>query len=83
MALMTGARRVARAWSRGFYAAYPSIHGLYYPSSMHANRPALALYERTPDGCMPATPGAHRALADAVMGDILVNAAETLGYRLI
>lgn len=39
----TGSRR---GWSRGAYKAYPEILGLYYPSSMYANQPAAALYER-------------------------------------
>jgi hypothetical protein len=46
MAINTGTRVRARKWSVAIYAAYPMIEGLFYCSSMNANRPAVALYER-------------------------------------
>ena len=54
MALMTAARSVSRSWARAFYQAYPACLGLHYPSSMHANRPAMVLTDRagmTPASC--------------------------------
>lgn len=83
MALMAGPRPVARRWSQGFYEAYPQIQGLYYPSSMHGNASAVALYERVGKiGAIPPQPSFHRALADAAMLTVIRNAARTLGYRL-
>ena len=46
MAINSGSRATARAWSRAIYAAYPNVEGLRYASSMNANQPAFALYER-------------------------------------
>ena len=36
----------ARRWSQAIYAVYADAAGLWYASSMHANAPAVALYER-------------------------------------
>jgi hypothetical protein len=82
MLINCGSRPRARAWSRAFYAAYPRIHGLYYGSCLHANRPSLALYERA-QGAVPASPLLHRALSDAALKLTLRNAAAQLGYMLI
>ena len=55
MAINTGHRGRARAWARTFYDAYPTLHGLYYPSSMNGNEPAIALNDRLERaGSMPA-----------------------------
>jgi len=65
MALMTGLRAVARRWVPTFYEAYLEVQGMYYPSSMYANAPAIALNERAvAAGTMLRVPGFHRALAD-------------------
>ena len=83
MGLMSGPRSVSRNWARGFYDAYPALHGLRYPSSMHANRAAVVLTDRAEAaGALPVQPGFHRALADPVMLEILKNAADELGYAL-
>lgn len=83
MGLMTGARSVSRNWARGFYDAYPSVQGVRYPSSMHANAPALVLNDRAESkGVVPDQPGFHRALADPALLTILKNAAHQLGYLL-
>ena len=83
MALMTGARSVSRNWARGFYDAYPYIAGLFYPSSMHANKPAMVLTERAKSaGIIPTSPSFHRALSDPAILTLLRNAARTLGYAL-
>lgn len=83
MGLMSGPRSVGRNWARGFHRAYPQIQGLYYPSSMHANRPALVLNERAAAaGAIPATPHFHRALADPALLTVLKNAALELGFEL-
>lgn len=83
MGLMSGPRPVGRNWARGFYEAYPTIHGLYYPSSMHGNTPAVALNERAElAGAIPYQPAFHRALGDPVMLTALRNAGIRLGYSL-
>jgi len=83
MGLMTGARSVSRNWARGFYSAYPTLAGLYYPSSMHANRPAMALNDRADAAdIIPAHPSLHRALSDPALLTVIRNAARALGYAL-
>ena len=83
MALMTGARSASRNWARGFYDAYPEIAGLLYPSSMHANRPAMVLTDRAAAaGVVPDQPSFHRALGDPALLSVLKNVARTLGYAL-
>lgn len=82
MALSTGPRPRARRWARAIHAAYPAIEGLWYPSSMHGNRPCLALWGRGADA-LPETPTFHRPLSDATLLTPLKNAAEELGYLLI
>jgi hypothetical protein len=82
MAINTGPRARARRWSRGIYAAYPYVAGLRYPSSIHANRDSVALYERAL-AALPPAPVFHRALADLALLPRLASAAATLGYRLV
>ena len=80
---LTGARSVSRQWARGFYDAYPATAGLYYPSSMHANRPAMVLTDRAEAaGVTPEHPSLHRALGDPALLSLLKNIARTLGYAL-
>lgn len=82
MALNSGRRDRARRWSQAIYAAYPQAGGLWYPSSMHANRPAVALYERS-QPAVGGNPIFHRALADGVLVAPLRQAGADLGYELI
>lgn len=83
MGLMTGPRSVSRNWARAFHAAYPDLVGIYYPSSMHANRGAIALSERAEEmGVLPDRPSFHRALGDPAILSLLKNAARTLGFAL-
>lgn len=81
-ALHSGRRDRARLWSRALYAAYPRIDGLRYCSSMAANAPAFALYERARNA-LPARPLFHRALADPSIVTVVSNAARQFGYALI
>ena len=69
-------------WSRAIYSAYPDIEGLYYPSSMAANRPAFALYERAVSA-IPRAPAFHRPLSDPTLLTLLRNVARDLGYVLL
>jgi hypothetical protein len=82
MAIGSGPRPRAREWSRAIHAAYPNVQGLLYASSMHANRPALALYERA-SGALPATPSVNRALSDPALLPRLTAAATALGYHIV
>lgn len=83
MGLMTRPRSVARNWARAFHAAYPDLVGIYYPSSMHANRGAIALSERAEAmDVLPDRPSFHRFLGDPAILSLLKNAARTLGFAL-
>lgn len=63
MQISSGPRPRARRWSRDAYEAYQEIAGLYYPSSMYANQPAAALYERAAP-LLPRSPSFHAPLSD-------------------
>jgi hypothetical protein len=82
MAINSGQRARAQRWSRAIYGAYPNVDGLLYGSSMHANQPAVALYERA-QNALPAAPTFNRALADPALFYRLQVAAADLGYRLV
>lgn len=82
MAINSGPRPRAQRWSQTIWAAYGEAEGLFYPSSMHANRPAIALYERA-EAALPASPDFHRPLSDPALLAVLRNAARLLGYGLI
>jgi hypothetical protein len=82
MLLNCGARARAREWSRAFYDAYPQADGLLYGSCMHANRPAVGLWERG-HSAIPVHPVFHRALADKTLRLSLRNAAVEIGYLLV
>jgi RES domain-containing protein len=83
MGLMTGPRSVSRRWARGYYEVYSRAQGLIYPSSMHANEPAVALNDRAEVAeVLPPVPAFHRALADPALLTVLRNAGRALGYFL-
>lgn len=79
MALNSGRRDRARAWSRRIYEDYRDVGGLFYPSSMDANQPTVALYERA-RAALPARPLFHRALADPALLDVVASAAASFSY---
>ena len=84
MGLMSGPRSVSRSWARAFHDSCPEIDGLYYPSSMHANLPAMVLNERAREtGVVPEQTSLHRSLGDPAILSILRNAAHSLGYALL
>ncbi len=80
--IASGPRPRAQRWSRAIYAAYPHLDGLWYGSSMHANQPAVALYERAGDRLAP-VPLYHRALADPLLALEIQTVAALVGYRLV
>jgi hypothetical protein len=81
MAINTGKRVRAREWSRAIYDAFPTLAGIRYCSSMDANRPALALYERAASA-FPPHPLLDLPLSDPGLASILARAAHRFGYRL-
>ncbi len=82
MAINTGPRSRAQRWSRAIYEAYPGLHGVWYASSMYANTPVVALYERAGPALEPA-PFVHRPLSDPALRSALQRIATTIGYDLI
>lgn len=82
MQINSGPRPRARRWSRDAYEAYPEILGLYYPSSMYANQPAAALYERAKP-LLPRSPSFHAPLSSPGLLPYLRSAVGAkLGYGL-
>ena len=79
MAISSGVRPRAQRWSRALYEAHPRVDGLFYPSSMHANRPSVLLFARA-NTALPRKPIFHRALDDPTILPLLRIAAVTLGY---
>lgn len=82
MAISAGSHHRARARSRAIYAAFPEADGLWYCSSMGANRPCVALYERGRDA-IPDAASFHAALADPRLRLIVDSAARDLNYTVI
>jgi hypothetical protein len=82
MAISTGSRRRAREWSRAIYDAYPQLAGIRYGSSMNANRPAFALYERS-SVALPGAPLLDLPLSHPGLAVLLARAARRFGYRLV
>jgi len=81
MAINSGRRDRARAWSQRVYEDYPTTEGLYYPSSMDANQPSVALYERAQDA-LPSRPLFDRALADPALNSAVVKSALLFNYAV-
>jgi hypothetical protein len=82
MALATGRRDRARRWSLRIYEDYPAIEGLWYGSSMGANRPAVVLYERALTA-LPSRPALHRAIADPALDPLVAAAALRFNYMVV
>lgn len=82
MAIHSGSRAKARAWSRAIYAAYPGIEGLRYASSMNAGQPAFALYERA-RSALPGASDLDLPLATSGLLAPLAAAAQEFGYALV
>jgi hypothetical protein len=81
-AINSGPRPRARRWSQRIYDAYSAIAGLWYPSPMGGNRPAVALYERAA-GVLPSHPVFHRALGDPALTAIALRMAGRFGYGMV
>lgn len=81
LAISSGSRAMAREWSRAIYDAFPDLHGIRYGSSMDANRPAVAFYERA-RRALPGAPLLDRPLRDPGLARFVSRAAERFGYRV-
>jgi len=82
MAIGSGSRAMARRWSRASYRAFPHVEGLRYGSSMNANRPAFALYERA-RSALPSAPRLDLELEAPGLRAPLALEAIRFGYGLI
>ena len=82
MAISTGSRKRARVWSRAIYGAFPQLAGIRYGSSMDANRPAFAFYERA-RGALPGTSLLDLSLSAPGLAVLVARSARRLGYRLV
>jgi hypothetical protein len=80
-AIASGPRARAQAWARAIYDAYPTVEGLWYPSSRHGGHPALVLFERAGDA-LPADPEVDVPLSHPGLLPDLVRAADSLGYLI-
>jgi hypothetical protein len=81
-AINSGPRPRARRWSQAIYAAYPTVEGLLYASSMNGHQPAYALYERAVSS-LPMFPIFNRSLADPALGGRVAAAAATINYLVV
>lgn len=80
-AISTGPRSRAQEWSRAIYDAYPSVEGLWYPSSMHGGHPSAVLFERAEDA-LPVAAELDVPLSHVGLLPDLARGANTLGYLL-
>ena len=80
MAINSGSRSRARAWSRVIYASYPDAGGVWYPSSLK-NQPCAALYERAARA-LPASPAFNEPLDSPKLFAGLTVLAKRLNYTL-
>jgi hypothetical protein len=81
MLINSGRRSASRLWSQAIYRDYPQVHGLLYSSSMHANRPCVALYERA-ISAMPTAPEFDRPLLDPSLESGLKRIATQFRYNM-
>jgi hypothetical protein len=81
-AIHSGPRPRAQAWARAIYDAFPDIEGVRYCSSMNANQPAMALFERALTA-LPPLPTSNDALSSPLLRALLLRYATRLGYRLL
>jgi hypothetical protein len=82
MAISAGPRQRAQRWARAIYDAFADVEGILYASSMHANRPAVALNDRAMDALAP-RPTFHSSLSSPALTQPLKLAGERLGYTLV
>jgi len=81
-AIHSGPRPRTQAWARAIYDAFPPIEGVLYCSSMNANQPAIALFERVLTA-LPPLPTSNDTLSNPLLRALLLRYATRLGYRLL
>jgi hypothetical protein len=81
-AIHSGPRPRAQAWARAIYDAFPEVEGIRYCSSMNANQPAMALFERALPA-LASLPTSNDALSNPLLRTLLLRSATRLGYRLL
>ena len=81
-AIHSGPRPRARRRAQQLYAAYPSVDGLLYCSSMYGNEPAVALFERG-KRALPERPVFHRALSDPAVTTVLIKTGKKIRYAVV
>ena len=81
-ALNSGSRALARRYARAIYEVYAAAQGIWYGSSMDANAPCVALFERAA-GSFAAHPAFHHALADPLLFPLLDRCARAFNYALV
>lgn len=80
-AIASGPHSRAQAWARAIYEAYPTLEGVWYPSSMHGGQPAIVLFERAGDA-LPTDPELDVPLSHPGLLPDLTRAANGLGYLI-
>lgn len=78
----SGRRDVARAWARTIRSAFPTLDGLWHPSSMDGGSGCLTLWTPAADA-LPPRPVLSRPLSDPSLANRIAAAADRLGYRLL
>lgn len=81
-AIHSGPRPRTQAWARAISDAFPQIEGVVYCSSMNANQPCMALFERAATA-LPPLPTSNDALSSPLLRALLLRFATRLGYRLL
>lgn len=81
-ALVSGARGVARTYSRAIYRAYPDVDGLIWSSSVLPPGRSMVLYERAHDA-LPAAPASDRPLLEPFLQPALGRIAGAYGLTLL
>ena len=80
-AINTGRHDLCREWARAIYKRWPGIDGVYYSSAM-TGRPCVALWTAASDS-FPDRPSFSHALAAPLIRDLLQEAVEQVGCRLL
>ena len=78
-ALCSGDRRVARAWARACYEAFPGLDRLTWTSSVVGHGRRVALTERAADS-IPERPDLLCPLSDPGPATAIPRAAHLIGY---
>lgn len=81
-ALMSGARGIARAWSRKIYRTYSDVDGLVWSSSVLPPGRSMVLFERARDA-LPASPDGDRPLGEPFLLPVLARICQSYGLTLV